>query len=196
MTRESNRIIGDILEINSDIINKRIESKAPKFITNLKEKYYRYRLNKIIKSFKKKLILDKFNLEELFSYILTYYEGKYKCIQKIRQFTNNNDKNDIYADIVVNEDNSSTISSYRYNITISNDKPNMTITASEYCIDGSVNTMNYKVVNLYTDNFKVNTNNNMITVLNNSLVDVLTSFLNEYLERFNNNKGYMKEVSE
>ena len=185
----SNRIIGDIIEINSDIIDKRIHSKSKKFITNLKEKYYRYRLNRIIKQFKKKLILNKYNIEELFSYIFTYYQGRYQCIQKIK-INNTADNNITVAEVVIDA-NTDEINNIRYYITINNN-PNMDIIISTYKTSGEVDTKTVQIANLY--NYKVE-DDIELKYLNTSLVDVLTSFLNEYLDRFKI-KGYLKEVKE
>lgn len=84
---ENERIIGSCLEINSDIIRMKFEdSKLPKIITNLREKYYRYKLIKSVKKFEKANIpLNKSNLLELFSYIYSNFPpyGSYKSIKQI-----------------------------------------------------------------------------------------------------------------
>ena len=188
MTRDSNRIIGDIIEINSDIIEKRVKSKSPKIITNIKEKYYRYRLNKVIKGFKSKLIFNKSTLEELLSYINAYYEGKYKCIVKV-DIKNLSDDNITTSEIIVNpkDDN---LNNVRYYITI-NKKPEIDLSVSQYYIDGTVIYDKINIENL--SNKQNNKDYIYLKYLNDALVDVLTEFINEYLSRFKV-KGYTKEV--
>lgn len=84
---ENERIIGSCLEINSDIIRMKFEdTKLPKIIINLREKYYRYKLVKSVKKLEKANIpLNKSNLLELFSYIYSNFPpyGSYKSIKQI-----------------------------------------------------------------------------------------------------------------
>lgn len=77
------RLIGDCLEINADIIDTRFHSKLPKFIANLRAKYY---MNKLIKTAEKiaaaNTPLDKENIQELAMYLFNNYKphGEYKRI--------------------------------------------------------------------------------------------------------------------
>ena len=193
MTKDSNRLIGDVLEINSDIINRRANYKGPKFINNIKEKYYRFRLNKIINKMRH-LILNKFNIIELVTYIETYYKGKYKSIQNISRSHNINGNETINILVKV-QSKDPEIDHILYNITIIDNNPNIEISYTIYNTDTSILSITIYVPDLYYKKSKHKLDaNNIIKILNISLVDILISFLKEYLERYKVH-GYMKEVS-
>ena len=153
MNNYSNHIISDILEINQDIVNKRNESvKKHKIIGTIKDKYYRFRLDKSIKSMKKhNLMLDKMNLQDLFIYILTYYDGKYKSIEKITD-TNLADDNVISVSLVLPSEDPE-INNIRYYLTINN-KENMEVKTYISSVSGSVDQVLQKIPNLYYDDKK------------------------------------------
>lgn len=94
---DSTRIIGDFLEINADIVERRFKSKLPKILANIEEKHSR---NKLIKSAKKiqesNMILSIYNLSELFIYTFNNFppNGKYKSIMISKVV---NDSNNIEA---------------------------------------------------------------------------------------------------
>lgn len=94
---DSTRIIGDFLEINADIVERRFKSKLPKILANIQEKYSR---NKLIKTAKKiqesNMILSIYNLSELFIYTFNNFppNGKYKSIMISKVV---NDSNNIEA---------------------------------------------------------------------------------------------------
>ena len=126
MNRESNRLIGDILEINNDIIRQRVESTSPKFITILKEKHYRRRLDKLIKRFnKQKIILNMSNVNELLVYLYTYNENQYDCIQDIKM-TSSFGVDVLVADIIIYPD-TSYIKDIKYVINIASNEDKMNI---------------------------------------------------------------------
>lgn len=192
MNRESNRLIGDILEINSDIINQRVESKSPKIITSLKEMYYRHRLEKLIKRFNKdKIILDKSNIHELLVYLYTYKDGKYKDITNIvmkAQFG----VDVIVADVSVYPD-ISYIKDIKYVINISSREEEMNILTIIHRAEGTVLTHTFRLNSL--SYFDIDGDLQIaISSLNDTLLNLLESFLLEYLDRYKKNKGYMKEV--
>ena len=91
---ERNRIIGNCLELNSDILKMRFEDiKTPKPILLIKENYYRYRLKKSVYKLEKANIpLNKENLLELFTYIFNNFPpyGNYKNIKHIMHVDNEN----------------------------------------------------------------------------------------------------------
>lgn len=94
---DSTRIIGDFLEINADIVERRFKSKLPKILANIEEKHSR---NKLIKTAKKiqesNMILSIYNLSELFIYTFNNFppNGKYKSIMISKVV---NDSNNIEA---------------------------------------------------------------------------------------------------
>lgn len=94
MNIEENRLIGDFLEINADIISKKFKSKLPKFISNIYYNRYKKRLIKSLNKLKKSnLILNKENLYEFFIYCYNNFppKGSYRSVNKIIYNDNNND---------------------------------------------------------------------------------------------------------
>ena len=94
---DGTRLIGDFLEINADIVERRFKSKLPKILANIEEKHSR---NKLIKTAKKiqesNMILSIYNLSELFIYTFNNFppNGKYKSIMISKVV---NDSNNIEA---------------------------------------------------------------------------------------------------
>ena len=85
----TDRIIGDCLEINGDIINRNFNSRFPKFICNIRERYYRNKLIKIVNKIKKSNTpLKACNIYELACYVYNNYipNGTFGCIYKIKYF--------------------------------------------------------------------------------------------------------------
>lgn len=83
MKQRAERLIGDFLEANTDIVVRQHNSKLPKFISKLESKYYRKKLIKIIKKFKNSdVILTKDNLVEFFAYTFNNFppKGKFNSI--------------------------------------------------------------------------------------------------------------------
>lgn len=80
---DGTRLIGDFLEINADIVERRFKSKLPKLLADIQEKYSR---NKLIKTAKKiresDNTLNLYNLSELFIYTFNNFppNGNYKSI--------------------------------------------------------------------------------------------------------------------
>ena len=194
MNKDSNRLIGDVLEINSDIVDRILNYKGPKFINIIREKYYRFRLNKIINKMRNHLILNKFNIIELVTYIETYYKSKYKSIQSISRSHNINGNETINVLVKVQPKDPG-IDYIIYNIMIIDNDPNNEISYNIYNADVSVLSITIYVPDLYYKKSEPKLDAyNIIKILNTSLTDVLVSFLKEYLERYKVH-GYMKEVS-
>lgn len=185
---EGSRIIGDIIEINQDIVQWRIDSKAPKFIKNLVEKYYRHRLKKSILSFDE-LILDKFNLQELFTYINTYYSGNYRCINSIGNIYKEDDSVTIVKMIIKHDKDI-----ISYTITI-NHEPTINISYAIVGNTGIKHSSRVYVTDLWYDDNAIEYSDQdyMLKELNTELVETFKSFLFSYLKRFED-KGYKKEV--
>ena len=81
-----NRIIGDFLEVNASMIEKREKSKLPKFISNYIWKKDRQKLIKNIETLRNSnYILRLENISELSLYIFNNFdEKKYKSIIKVK----------------------------------------------------------------------------------------------------------------
>ena len=83
----NDRIIGDFLEINADIVSYKQLSKSPKFITNFSVKRKRKRLRKMIDKLKETdYVLNKNNLIEIFAYIYNNFPpyGRYGSIYMVK----------------------------------------------------------------------------------------------------------------
>ena len=82
----TNRIIGDFLEVNASILEKREKSKFPKFISNYIWKKDRNKLLNNIKIFRQSdYILTMENISELSLYVFNNFDNKqYKSIFKVK----------------------------------------------------------------------------------------------------------------
>ena len=80
------RIIGDFLETNATILEKKIKSKAPKFISELRHKRDLNKLIKILEKLKNSdYIMKMEQISELFNFIYNNYdEHCYKSIVAIK----------------------------------------------------------------------------------------------------------------
>lgn len=86
MTNDTNRIIGDFLEINSDIISRQVKSKLPKFISNVVYNRYRKKLRKTVTKLQNSnMVLTKENLAEYFIYCYNNFppKGSYRSVNKV-----------------------------------------------------------------------------------------------------------------
>lgn len=84
------RLIGDVMEINGDILMQEQNSKLPKFLARIRSRYYRSKLIKSAKKLRKANVpLTYDNLRELFNYMISNYppEGSYKNIKKVKIYT-------------------------------------------------------------------------------------------------------------
>jgi hypothetical protein len=85
---DSSRIIGDFMEIHSDIIEQEANSKAPKIIKNMRKKKYLKRLKKSIsKLASSKMILDRDNLAEYFIFLYNNFSpnGTFRSTYRVSQ---------------------------------------------------------------------------------------------------------------
>ena len=194
MTDSVHTIIGDIFEISNDIESKRLSWNMKNPIYKIRYSYLRRRLNKLIRKFtdKKYIILDKFNIRELFSYILTYYDGKFNCIRSIN-LINNGAGEKITATVGIGSDDPD-ISHISYYFTI-DQKPNMEIIIHVQNVDRSSTDVSLRKANLnYDSNNLELMNEKLIKEINDNLLAVLYNFLNENIIERYKEKGYMKEI--
>ena len=193
MTDSVHTIIGDIFEISNDIEDKSLTWNMKNPINKIRYSYLRYRLKKIIKKFtnNKKIILDKFNIRELFSYILTYYDGKFSCIRNVNIISNSTEKITAYATIASDDPK---ISHITYYFTI-DQKPNMEIIVHVQYVDRSTSDVSLRKANLSynKDNLDL-MNEKFMKDLNDNLLAVLYDFLNENIIERYKEKGYMKSI--
>ena len=83
MTSGTERIIGDFLEINADMIYQRDKSKLPKFLSRLRYKINNKKLIKRVEVFRNSdIYLSKDNIMELFNYLQNTFENDYDSIVK------------------------------------------------------------------------------------------------------------------
>ena len=169
---DSTRIIGDFLEINADIVERRFKSKLPKILANIEEKHSR---NKLIKSAKKiqesNMILSIYNLSELFIYTFNNFppNGKYKSIMISKVV---NDSNNIEA-VIKFEDIVSII-----NI----DKKENTIDVN---ITQDNNTFFTRCNGLLKNSKKGSRVDIILMRINKELLNTITDYIIETLESYN-----------
>lgn len=85
----SDRIIGDVLQLNGEINEEIFSSKAPGFIKVIQRKYYNIKMNKIVKKIGiANVPLTKKNLVELAIYIYNNYQPdcRFSNIKHVRYF--------------------------------------------------------------------------------------------------------------
>lgn len=179
----TNRIIGDFFEINSDIVYNEHTSKFPKFIARLISKYYR---NKLIKKVDElsgnNMILETENVSEIFAYLYSSFppKGKFGCIRLV---SFNSISQTYTSTISFNVDNDAQISSISGIITIDPLDPGMSIQLISY------NSKNEsKGINIQTDT--LSTNNPMFSkvfeYLNYNLIETMKEYIKINLLKFNN----------
>lgn len=162
------RIIGDFLEINSDIIEERFYSKLPKFIAKYIENRQKKKLIKtVLKLSEYNLFLKKDNIYELALYIYnSFREDGYKNIYLITYFPRLNNRYIISVNI---DDNYSAI----LTVDRESEKININITKVE-----KINVYGY---DFDLTELKINSGNReiykVIEKLNNILVDITISFI-------------------
>lgn len=83
MNSGTERIIGDFLEINADMVYQRDKSKLPKFLSKIRYKMNNKKLLKRVEIFRNSNIyLTKNNILELFNHLQNSFDNKYDCILK------------------------------------------------------------------------------------------------------------------
>lgn len=144
-TKSTNRIIGDFLEINADILLQYQKSKLPEFI---KRKISFWHRKKLLKSARKiansNIILTKDNLGELFAYTYNNFppKGSFGCI--ICSKINNNEQQ---IEAVIKFD------SYKAIITIDKDVSTFDLVVSYKNLEDNTNkNCSISCTNLNSDN--------------------------------------------
>ena len=173
----SNRIIGDFLEINSDIVQQEFESKLPKFLKKLKFKKQRKRLlDNVDKLRNSNVILEADNLIEFFSYVYNNYpETSYKSIFKCKIDT----ESELY-EAIVQFDNQTSI------ITIEKDNyPKFNINSKVNVKDGISQGINIQVSKLFSD---IETRNNILSAVNRVLLNDICDYIEEVIKPYYDNK--------
>ena len=182
----SSRIIGDFLEINSDIVQAEFNSKLPKFIKKYKFRKQRKRLlDNVSKLRDSGIVLETDNIVELFSYIYNnfYPETSYKSIEKCKINT------DIEAyEGIIKFDNIVSI------ITIEKDiYPKFNINTKINVSNGISQGINIEIDRLYSDNTK---KNDILSRVNSELVNVICDYIEDIIKPYYNNKEDNNEVIE
>lgn len=182
--KSTSRLIGDFLEINANILNDQFYSRYPKFLAKLIAKYYRSRLIKSAKKLKESnMILSIDNLTELFIYISSSYEGKYKNITNI--IINSNTVHSI-IDATVNVDNISAL------ITIDTAQPNIELVC-KLLIDEAISSFNISLTELKNKKMSLKRYNDIIDKLNNVLLCNMVDYILDSIVPYNGKEtGYVK----
>ena len=168
------RIIGDFLEINADIVQKRFKSKLPSFLANIDEKYYR---NKLIKRAKKmknsNMILSIYNIYELFVYTYNNFppDGKYKSIWRSKIMVSDNN---VEAEAVIKFDNITSI--------ISIDKNEETLDVNILEENNQYYTRCNKLLKHSKKGSKIDI---LLMRINKELLNIITDYIIETLEAYN-----------
>ena len=175
------RIIGDIIEINADILRENIESKYPKFIANIISRRQRSKLLKSITKFRNSnYILTIDNLTEFFVYIFDNFDGAYGCIQKI----------DLKSDSVKSTiDTKIAFDNYAIIINIETNNPKMNM--SGCTINEHGNTLfSISESSLYST--KPNAKD-MLPILNTRLKNDMSDYMYNIIDSYNKERGYVKK---
>lgn len=167
------RLIGDFLDLNYHIIQERINSKLPKILANLRANYYH---KKLIRSAKKipnakSYKLNKENLSEYFFFVLSNYEGKYGCIEKIiysdttKNLTALIRHDNWYGNIIIEKNDSKY---FDFNLTYTGNSR-----GTQYYASHSIN-LSHEQIEL----------NNLLAEINNKLLIDISNYLVDYISIF------------
>lgn len=184
---DKTRIIGDFLEINSDIIQAEFESKLPKFLKKFKFRKQRKRLlSNVSKLRESNMTLEVDNLIELFSYVYNnfYPETSYKCIKKCKI---NVDKG-IY-EAMINFDNQVSV------IVIEEETyPKFNISSKIIVRDGVSEGIDIQTDKLFSDN---NAKNEILSRINKELLNTICDYIEDIIKPYygseENNYGMVEE---
>lgn len=169
----TNRIIGDFLEVNADIVSFEHTSKLPKIIKKIISISQRSKLKKSVNKMRKGFILTTDNISELFVYIYNNYppHGSFKSIKTCK--INDEDAKEIEG--VLAFDNHQVV------ITIDKNIPGFDIVVKTRKEDGGIDGISIHIDKMYSDKkhchdiiLKVN------EILLNDLCDYILSVLNNY----------------
>ena len=176
-----NRLIGSFIEINADILADQINSKHSKFIAKIIADRNRKKLLRLANKLSRtKIILDRENLLEFFTYIHSNYEGKYGIIKNIIISGNEYDF-DIAASIIIDDD-------IRYVVTITNQKEMQIVCNPNYKTStGGFNTFKTR---LYSSRKEYE---EYLSLLNVELSKELFRYIHEVIAQYSNKKekGYV-----
>lgn len=181
----NDRLIGDFLEINADIIYQRQISKLPKLFSNMKAKYYHKKLIKRVNRLKKSnYILTRDNLSELFSYIYNNFPpyGSYKSI--LTSKINNEDATQVEGVILFGSTelkSYTNIYSYKAVISIDNEINKMDVMVNLQKGDDYENLF-FEIDKLYSENNKTS---EILEILNKQLLDDLTDYILSVISLYN-----------
>ena len=168
----TNRIIGDFLEVNASMIEKREKSKFPKFIARFIWKQDKKKLLKNVEVLRNSgYILSMENLAELSLYVHNNFdENKYKSIFFVKI-----DKMITYdsMEMVVKFDNITAIFDF------DNNGATFDVKILEL-IDGNKNTYNFTLHRL-----KVNNNGELLFKINEEIRGVLCDYIKEIISLYN-----------
>ncbi len=159
----TNRIIGDFLEVNASMLEKREKSKFPRFISNIIWKIDKKKLIKNIEKLRNSgYILSMQNLSELALYVYNNFDNKkYKSIIKVKM-----DKMITYnsMEMILKFDNITSIFDF-------NDSDTFEIKILEI-VDETKNTYNYTLHRLNNDKY-----NELLYKINEELRNVLCDYI-------------------
>lgn len=169
----TDRIIGDFLEVNADIVSFEHISKLPKIIKKIISKFQRRKLKKYVNKMRRGIILSTDNIAEFFVYIYNNYPpyGSFQSVKTCKI----NDEEVREIEGVLAFDNHQVV------ITIDKSMPGFDIVVKTKKEDGSVDGISIHIDRLYTDKrqcrdiiLKIN------EVLLNDICDYILSVLNNY----------------
>lgn len=180
MESKVERLIGDFLEINANIVQDEFESKIPKFIKKFKYKKLRQRLlDNVDKLRQSEIILNTDNLIEYFSYIVSnfYPETKYGVITKCRV----DEASGLYEAVLSFENQSAIISidKSRY--------PKFNVSSRIILEDETASGINIETEQLQSDTYK---KDKILGRINNMLLNDICNFITDRI------KPYQEDIKE
>lgn len=169
------RIIGDFLEINADIVKQEVDSNLPKFLSKLKAKHFRRKLMKRLYKLKStEYILNSKNLSELFTYVFNNFPpmGEYNSIKYSKVIE---DGNSLRSEAVVEFDNIKCI------ITLDSNDKYFGINVSQTLEDDNRVGFNLSLNELYTEKEQYK---DIISKINDKLLEELVSYIESILKNY------------
>ena len=161
------RIIGDFLEINGENIQYRENNKRNP-ISKIIYKYNRRKLKKAVTKLKKSnIILNRFNIIELFSYIYNNFppDGKYDIIYRSKINMNNPDE----VEGILKFDN--------YTVIINTcDENNISINIHITDEEGNIKNYTLNSESISTSNISAEINS-ILNIINKKLLDIMCNYI-------------------
>lgn len=177
-----NRIIGDYMEINADIISAQLQSKYPKFISKFIAKRQKKKLISSIEKFRNSdYILNWYNLIEYFEYIYNRFfdaDRSYKSITKVAM---NKLEYDIQLEAVFKIDK--IIGTVFFDAIPEEPSSNDHIKFNLVMRDQYIHRQSTSSLNIYVDKleFKSERNGYMVELLNQTLKNDICDFMIEII---------------